>query len=185
LSNTLDLYHSANATSPSWQYIGSFPPGGAGVRTISATFTLAASGRQAIRGRYRYQGSPSSCTVGAYDDHDDLVFEVSLGTFTDDPLVAGSTIVKTTHFTELRIRIDALRSRFGLSGYSWTDASLDGRLISRTHVEQLRVALQEAYAAAKVSAPSFTDSSITAGAVLVKAVHITELRAAVVLLEGR
>jgi leucyl aminopeptidase len=31
---------------------------------------------QAIRGRFRYQGSAAPCGAGSFDDHDDLVFSV-------------------------------------------------------------------------------------------------------------
>lgn len=73
-SDTLDLYYAANANSPTWTLIGSYHPSGTGSTTISATYTLPTGSLQAIRANFRYQGSASSCSTGAYDDHDDLIF---------------------------------------------------------------------------------------------------------------
>jgi hypothetical protein len=41
------------------------------LRQNAATF-----GAAAVRAQFRYQGSASSCTSGAYNDHDDLIFAV-------------------------------------------------------------------------------------------------------------
>ena len=43
--------------------------------------------------------------------------------FTDDPIVAGETVVKATHVIELRQRIDALLARSERPGFPWTDAN--------------------------------------------------------------
>ncbi len=72
----LDLYRSANAGSPSWTLIATLTPTVAGAQTLAATYTLPSGGLQAVRARFRYQGSPAPCGSGAYDDHDDLVFAV-------------------------------------------------------------------------------------------------------------
>jgi leucyl aminopeptidase len=75
-ADKLDLYYTANANSPTWTLIGTFSPGGTGARTISATYTLPTGSLQAIRANFRYNGSASPCSTGAYDDHDDLIFAV-------------------------------------------------------------------------------------------------------------
>jgi len=72
----LDLYYAASATSPSWTLIGTLTPTAAGAQTLSATYTLPAGSLQAVRAQFRYQGSASACTIGSYNDHDDLVFAV-------------------------------------------------------------------------------------------------------------
>jgi subtilisin family serine protease len=79
-SDALDLYYAANANSPTWTLIGTFVPTAGGANTITATYTLPSGSLQAIRGRFRYQGSAGSCGTGSYDDHDDLVFAVGGGT---------------------------------------------------------------------------------------------------------
>jgi hypothetical protein len=75
-SDRLDLYYAANASSPSWTLIGTLTPSAGGAQTLSATYTLPAGALQAVRARFRYQGSAAPCGTGGYDDHDDLVFAV-------------------------------------------------------------------------------------------------------------
>src|ERR1700716_2143864 len=79
-SDHLDLYYAANASSPSWVLIGTLAPTVAGAQTLSANYTLPSGSLQAVRANFRYTGSASSCSTGAYDDHDDLIFAVGAGT---------------------------------------------------------------------------------------------------------
>jgi hypothetical protein len=103
------------------------------------------------------------------------------GAFTDDPLIPGVTVVKAAHVTELRLRVDALRVRFGAGVYAWTDPGLPaGTTIKAVHVLELRAALQQAYAAAGLPPPVYTEPAIA----VIKALHIHELRSAIVSLEG-
>ena len=76
-SDSLDLYYAANANSPTWVLIGTIGPSAGGAQAISRTYTLPTGTLQAVRANFRYQGSASSCSTGAYDDHDDLVFAVN------------------------------------------------------------------------------------------------------------
>ena len=75
-SDALDLYYAANANSPSWVFIKTIVPTKAGAQNLSATFTLPTGSLQAVRAQFRYGGSASPCTTGAYNDHDDLIFGV-------------------------------------------------------------------------------------------------------------
>jgi len=75
-SDSLDLYYAANANSPTWVFIKTIKPTKAGAQTLSATFTLPTGALQAVRAQFRYTGRASACTVGAYNDHDDLIFAV-------------------------------------------------------------------------------------------------------------
>ena len=61
--------------------------------------------------------------------------------FTDDLLQPGVTAVKAIHFTELRTRIDALRSAAGLLRFPWTDPVLRAGVtrVRRVHLLELRV----------------------------------------------
>ncbi len=79
-SDHLDLYYTANASSPSWVLIGTIAPSAAGAQTLSANYTLPSGSLQAVRAQFRYLGSASSCTTGSYNDHDDLIFAVGAGT---------------------------------------------------------------------------------------------------------
>jgi len=103
--------------------------------------------------------------------------------FTDDPLVTGSTAVKAVHFAELRTRIDALRARFGLGGFAWTDSSLTGATIKGVHLTELRTAISQAYTAAGMLPPAFTDD-VSPGVLLVRRTLVEELRSAVTALEA-
>ena len=47
----LDLYYAANATSPTWVYVGTLTPPAAGVQVLSATYTLPNGATQAVRAR--------------------------------------------------------------------------------------------------------------------------------------
>jgi glucose/arabinose dehydrogenase len=105
--------------------------------------------------------------------------------FTDDPLLAGSTVVKTIHVTELRARIDALRSVVALPPFTWTDATLlaGATTVRAVHVGEMRAALDEAFGAAGQPTPAYTDPALGPGAPI-RAVHVAELRLAVVDLES-
>lgn len=113
------------------------------------------------------------------------VHKISFTNFTDHPLAAGTTVIRALHVTELRDRIDALRTRFALLPFAWTDSSLGAGTIARAvHVEDLRTALQQAYASAGQPAPGFTDVSLVPQSSVIKALHLMELRDAVVALEA-
>ncbi|QRN98484.1 Ig-like domain repeat protein [Archangium violaceum] len=77
-SDQLDLYYSSSATNPSWKYLTTLTPSGAGQQTLTATYTLPLNATtQAVRAHFRYGGSPSPCATGSFDDHDDLAFYVT------------------------------------------------------------------------------------------------------------
>jgi hypothetical protein len=75
-ADALDLYSAANANSPSWLFLSTITPSASGAQALSTSFTLPSGSLQAIRANFRYQGSASACSTGAYDDHDDLIFAV-------------------------------------------------------------------------------------------------------------
>jgi hypothetical protein len=94
-------------------------------------------------------------------------------TFTDDPLVAGTTRVKAQHITELRTAINNYRSFAGLTAYSWTTSVAAGAVIGAAQVAELRTALTPALTALSRTA-TYTDT--LAGGVRIKAIHLQELR---------
>ena len=93
-------------------------------------------------------------------------------------------MLKAVHVTELRTRIDALRTANELGAVAWTDPTLiPGVTVSKVvHLTELRTALIEVYTALGQTPPSFTDPVLAAGAVI-PAVHISELRVAVFAVE--
>jgi len=88
-------------------------------------------------------------------------------TFTDNPLIAGVTVVKLQHITELRNAINAFRASVGLPAYSWT-AIPSGSIIRASHILEMRTALSAAI-------PSATYTALATGG-RVMAVHVQELR---------
>jgi hypothetical protein len=117
-----------------------------------------------------------------------LLLTVSVGAqsgFIDDPVVAGVT-VRAVHVTELRSRVNAVRSATGLAAFTFTDATLAAGItpVRAVHLGELRTAISQAYVAVGRMPPAFTDPGIQPRMTLVRAVHISELRAAVIALEG-
>jgi hypothetical protein len=99
-------------------------------------------------------------------------------TFTDDPLVAQSTVVKAEHITQLRTAVNAVRALAGLGSVSFTDPTLSSAIfIKAAHVTDLRVALDPARAGLGLPTMSYTDSPLAG--VAVKATHLQELRSGV------
>lgn len=101
------------------------------------------------------------------------------GPFTDDPLTAAVTPIRAVHVTQLRERIDALRARFVLPPFVWTDAISPGVMVRAVHLDELRSALLDVYSNADRTPPSFSDPIPT----IIRAVHFAELRTAVLAIE--
>jgi hypothetical protein len=111
-------------------------------------------------------------TVGAYAPFGDV-------------LTGGATPIRAAHVTELRSRIDTVRTPRGLAAFNWTDPALavGTTRMKVVHIVELRTAVNEAYVASGRSAPSYTDPEIIAGGTTIKAAHLEELRSAVIALE--
>ncbi|MBI2822046.1 MAG: M36 family metallopeptidase, partial [Acidobacteria bacterium] len=105
-------------------------------------------------------------------------------TFSDDPIVPRSTLIKAAHILQLRSRIDLVRQAKGLAPFAWSYALLTpGKSVIRApHIVELRTALGQVYAAEDRSQPTYTDPALNSGS-RIRAVHISELRAAVIAIE--
>jgi hypothetical protein len=104
--------------------------------------------------------------------------------FTDDPLISRATTVRRTHITELRDRIDALRGRYQLPLFSWTNPLVaNATVIQAQHIMELRAALLEVYPRIPMQAPTFEDPVLVPRSTVIRAPHIQELRNAVVAIE--
>ena len=99
--------------------------------------------------------------------------------FTDDPLVAGSTIIMAQHLTELRTAVNQLRAQAGLSAASWTpDPNVQATVtvVKAEHILQLRAKLAEALAALQVWTAGYAHPNLTATTSTIYAVDFQELR---------
>jgi hypothetical protein len=105
------------------------------------------------------------------------------GVFSDDPLTAGVHVMRLTHLTELRARIDALRAARNLPATPWTAVVAGVSVIRAGDIGEMRTALHAVYLAAGRTPPLYTDPVLTPAWTRLKAAHIRELRAAVVALE--
>ncbi len=83
-SDWLDLYYTGTAASPSWTWLATVPAVASGLQTLSATYVLPSGSLQAIRAAFRYQGTPSPCWTGNFNERDDLAF----ATAAPDPAAA-------------------------------------------------------------------------------------------------
>jgi hypothetical protein len=146
---------------------------GTGAARQGSSVSLSADGLTALVGGYQDDSAGAAWVFAPQSP------------FTDDPLTAGVSTIEAVHILELRARVEALRMEYGLGTFPWTDPTLTSgmTLIKAQHILDLRQALSEAYEAAGQPAPTYTDPALVAGT-LVKAIHITELRAAVLQLEG-
>ncbi len=96
-------------------------------------------------------------------------------TFTDDPLVAGATIVQALHITQLRDAVNLVRARAGLAAASWAESVAPGVQIKAAHILELRTRLDDARTALGLPAASYSlpAPSISGG---IRAAHVQELR---------
>ncbi|MDP9190153.1 MAG: M57 family metalloprotease [Acidobacteriota bacterium] len=97
--------------------------------------------------------------------------------FTDDPLVAGTTQVKNTHISELRIAVNAVRTLASLGGGSYTDPTLTAGVtpVKALHINDLRTAINAARTILSLSALSYGET-VTASTTTIKTSHLNELR---------
>ena len=107
-------------------------------------------------------------------------FGVSTVTFTDNPLVAQTTVVKVLHVAELRTTIAMARARNGLAAFTWGDTlTAATTAIKAAHITEMRTAINQIYQTLGRTAPAYTDSTLVPSQTAVKAAHIQELRNAV------
>ena len=101
--------------------------------------------------------------------------------FTDDPLTAQSTPIRSAHVMEIRAAIDSVRVAQGLATFAWTDPTLTPGItpVKGVHLTELRTALNKAYEAAGQTPPSYTQATVLARMTIIRAVDLNELHDAV------
>lgn len=111
---------------------------------------------------------------------DEVSTLISTSGFIDDPLIPGFDVMRVVHIAELRGRINMLRTANGLLAMSWTDPTLGfSNAVRAVHLQEMRTALNAVYAKLSLALPAYTDSNLGVSTTTIKAVHIKELRAAV------
>jgi hypothetical protein len=100
--------------------------------------------------------------------------------FTDPTLVAGTTVVKAVHVTELRTAVNAVRqlAGLGLAPPGYTDATITPgvTIVKAAHVTELRTALDAARSTLSLPALSYSHATLTTGVALISAADISEVR---------
>jgi hypothetical protein len=98
-ADQLDVYLSANALDPTWQFLGTDTPAAVGLNDAVFETTLPTGPLQAVRANLRFaQPGPATCNVSDYGDRDDLVFAVGSPSDTSAPVasldrpVAGAVV---------------------------------------------------------------------------------------------
>ncbi|HEV7922266.1 MAG TPA: fibronectin type III domain-containing protein [Thermoanaerobaculia bacterium] len=97
--------------------------------------------------------------------------------FTDEPLLAGTTVIKAVHLLELRQAVNSVRTAAALGNATFTDPT--PIVIKAVHLDELRNALNPARAALGIGAISYTDPTLGSGTTPVKAVHLQQLRSGI------
>ena len=120
---------------------------------------------------YRVRAVSAGGAVSPYSNLD-VATAIS---FTDDTLVAASTLVKRDHVTELRQAVNAVRATTSnLAQVSWAEAITAGTTtVKASHIQELRTKLDEALSSLNLPPCSYT--SIAIGDQIQK-VHFEQLR---------
>jgi Big-like domain-containing protein len=99
-------------------------------------------------------------------------------TLSDDPIIAGSTVVRAAHLNELRAAVDAVLACAEMPALPYTETLMPGAVINATDVTELRAQLTAARAALGLPAIVYSDPVLAAGDTI-RAAHVQELRSAV------
>jgi hypothetical protein len=121
---------------------------------------------------YRVRAKDYIGNTGSYSARD----IATLLTYSNDPLAAGTDLIRSQHFTEMRQAVASVRTCAGLGAPTWTDSNLSGVQVKAIHLTEIRDQLNEALDSLAVPRPSYTDASIVSGVTVVKATHIQEIR---------
>ncbi|HSB69493.1 MAG TPA: hypothetical protein VLT62_09190 [Candidatus Methylomirabilis sp.] len=149
-------------------YVASFMT--ASGSTFSAAIPASAVTKAGVQ--YYVEASDANNIIRSPGTAPTTPYSVVVGTsvFTDDPPVARTTPIKAVHFTELRMAISALWTKYSVSGVfpDW------GGPVRAAHLISLRTALDAAHFKARNTHLTF--ESIQMETTPIKASHLSELR---------
>jgi hypothetical protein len=99
--------------------------------------------------------------------------------FVDDPIVVHVTRARTSHITQLRTAVNAMRNLAGLGAAAFTDPTLSSTtMIRRLHITELRTALDAARSALGLPPVLYSDQPLPENN-LIRASHVTDVRGGV------
>ena len=99
--------------------------------------------------------------------------------FTDPEVVAGSSVLKSAHFTELLTAVNAVRTLAGLGTTTFATPATALSQATTGHVTTLRAGVDAARTALGLGTSAYTDASLVSGSSPIRAAHVTELRSRV------
>jgi hypothetical protein len=113
-------------------------------------------------------------TNGAGSSADSVSVLATYVLFTDNPLVAGTTI-KAVHLSELRTAVNGVRALAGgFPSATYTDTAAPGVVVKAVHIKELRTQLDPALIALGIPTAAYTNA-ITAG-IVISAIDFQEIR---------
>lgn len=123
---------------------------------------------------YLYRVRAASGCNTAFSDYSNTDMATTI-IFTDDPLIAGITIVKAQHLLQLRQAVNSVRAAANQVPFNWAEVIQPGVAIKATHIQELRNVLNPARNALGFPSRPFTDNPLVPG-VLIKKAHVEEIR---------
>ncbi len=160
------LKYNASSGNKLWQVNYPLASGGAYYGT---SLDIASDNGVVVTGLYKTVKYVNACTG-----------PLTFGSWSTPTSTVGSS-PKLTDITDLRTRIDTLRTDAGLGAFIWTDSPLTAGIgVRAVHINDLRQATEDIYTACGQTLPSWTDGSrVIAGGTPMRVQHINELRTAV------
>jgi hypothetical protein len=148
-------------------------PGGSFAQITTTTSTTFTNTGLSPNTSYLYKARAVNSAGASSDSPSDVGTTVI---FTDDPLVAGSTVIKAVHLAELRTAVNAVRALAGMGAASFTDPATPGVVVKAVHINELRSDLDPALQALGLNALAGGYTNSLAAGVVIKAVDFQEIR---------
>ncbi len=96
--------------------------------------------------------------------------------FFEPQLFIGSTLIRATHFTDLRTVVNSVRALAGMAPAAWTNSVIVGGIVRAVDLQELRTNLNQARGALGLPTISYEDPTVTVGVTSIRAAHIEQLR---------
>lgn len=156
-ADNINIGYTPSAASPAWSIVNYTDPcPGNGYQLINNTFVLGSSpGEHAVRVSIQYNGNPATtCGAGAYDDNDDVIFQVN-GTYPNVTLVAPSegfvdcnktiplTFSPSENFPNCDLLVDGFVDQAGIAVSAGNNYTFNASMTSGSHTWAVRCGATE------------------------------------------